>query len=405
MEAVKRGVVRLMRERTQTLVQPQRQMLMALVTMAAFLMAATWAAAGQIGLGDPQVNGNTVVVPVVLQADASGDVSSLDFRVRYDPSQLRPVMARPGPAAQNADKDVMGNERGPGEFSVVMMGLNRNVVSDGEVANITFERVGQGNAADLRITQTTLANPDALEIPSRGSSRTISFDGSSPPAQDASEQPAQDQSGTGRDPQQGRDQSASPGQTQTDPASPAGQSPATTTADGSPIGGPASPFGGRQAPTQQQQGGVAFPGAGGATESPQQRAADSPAAGTSGDTSDTQRRLQGAIASADAARGAVDAPAGGVAGQEAGSAPQGVTGETAQPQEGQTVDAQIQVAQVRTTTEAGRAAQQETGGASPGATAAQPPQATAPMLPVFIALGAAAVAVLALFVVRKKLFA
>lgn len=382
----------------------QRTARLALSMAVALLLAIPAAHAGQINVGDPQVDGETITVPVLLQAGGSGDVSSLDFRVRYDPNQLKPVRAMPGPSAQNADKDVIGNERNPGEFSVVMMGLNRNVVGDGEVANITFERVGGGNAADVRITQTTLASPDAVEIPSRGSSRTISFDGSgTPPAEQedpAQQQQQQQQESAGQSPgtdasNQGQTQTAQAGTDSPSASEPAGSAPAFR-----PNG---------SAPDQQVAQGSA-PAASSAPAGQQGAQGQQATPGTPRDASEVQGQLQDAIAGADAARSGVSTPAGtptAQAGGQTGSAGQPAQGAAATDEgaQGQTVDAPVQVAQVRSPAEAGQTPSQRADSSPAPATAAEVPQGGSPVLPLVVAGLVAMGAVAGLFVVRKKLFA
>ena len=353
--------------------------------------------AGQLGLGDPVVSGDTVTVPIILQAEQSGEVSTLDFRVRYDPSQLRPVAAQPGPAAQNADKDVMSNERGAGEYSVVLMGLNRNIISDGEVASITFQRVGGGNAADVRITQTTFASPDALEIPSRGSSRTLNWDGTSS-APDSGQQ-ADSGSNTGNQQQPASPQSDQPGQTQTAQAG---------AVDGAPgVGGAGSVTGPGAAPGQTPAGGA--PGFG-ATEQASEGVEEGET-GAAGQSADAQRQLRGAIASADTARQGVDTLAeggtqGGGSTGTAAPSPQGAQAASTDgsdvSQQGQTVDARIQVSQAREVTGPASRAGESTGGQQPRGL----PETTGnpTLLPLLITAAIALVAIGGLFMVRKKLF-
>lgn len=122
-------------------------------------------------LGAPTVEENRYVFPVELRA--SGEVAALDFRLRYDPAVFRPITADRGAMAVAADKLVTGNVPRPGEFKVVMMGLNQTQVQSGEVARLTLERIGNAEGAELAIESPTLATPQGEAIAADGSSQRL----------------------------------------------------------------------------------------------------------------------------------------------------------------------------------------------------------------------------------------
>lgn len=362
------------------------------------LIAGHAATAGQLQLGDPALDGDRITVPIMLDADASGEISSLDFRLRYDPNQLRPVGAAAGAAARNADKDVMVNERDPGDFSVIMMGLNRNVVSDGEIATVTFQRVGNAGAADVRITQTTFASPDAIEIPSRGSSRTLRW-GEGPETvaaadRETSAQPSAQQAGTTSP--QAEDASGAPGTTAPQAGGVPGAAGGVFDPDTLPTPG-------------QPEVPVADAGQPGAAASAGD-AGNPDASVAPGASAEVQERLRGAIASADSARDAVDAP---TASRQIPGAPrdsqraqlEGTPVEVAGPGE-QQASGSLQVAQARdpeTATRGGQPSRDEvTGGQVPQGlpdTSGEPVN-----IPLLIAAAVTLVAIGGVFFIRKKLF-
>lgn len=135
------------------------------------------AAAGSLRVGSPAFDGDQVILPVLLDGDVESGVAAIDFRLNYDPEVLRPVSTRTGEAAANASKQVQANLANPGEYVVVMMGMNQNTVAPGEVAHIVMEQVGepQNGRSSVRISRTTFASAEGMEIPSQGSSGAIDF--------------------------------------------------------------------------------------------------------------------------------------------------------------------------------------------------------------------------------------
>jgi len=125
-------------------------------------------AAGTLQIAPPKVEGNQVTIPVVLGGDSANAVSALDFRLTYNPEFLRPISASAGTAAASADKRVMANVSAPGEYIVVMMGMNQATCSSGEVAKIVMERVSDSRDADwgLGIARPTLSSLDGAVIAS-----------------------------------------------------------------------------------------------------------------------------------------------------------------------------------------------------------------------------------------------
>ncbi|MBI4557203.1 MAG: hypothetical protein HY706_06430 [Candidatus Hydrogenedentes bacterium] len=132
-------------------------------------------AAGILRIGAPTVEGDQVTIPVQLDGEMDNGVASLNFDFNYDPAVLEPVAATPGAAATAANKQVQSNTVTPGDFRVVMMGLNQSTVRAGEIANIVMRKVGTpaGGEANLSIDKTTFASASGVEIPSQGSTGKV----------------------------------------------------------------------------------------------------------------------------------------------------------------------------------------------------------------------------------------
>ena len=137
--------------------------------------------AGVLVLGQPTIENGQYTFPISLNG-ADNQISSLDFRIQFDPQVFQPVSAAAGNAALAGNKMVTANYANPGEYAVVMMGLNQSVVPGGQVASVVMQRVGgdAGAKTQLSITDPTLATPDGTEIPASGSSLGLSADGSKP---------------------------------------------------------------------------------------------------------------------------------------------------------------------------------------------------------------------------------
>lgn len=143
--------------------------------MAVIVFASMPAMAGTLRIGQPVIEGETVTVPVVLEGEVAGGVAALSFQLNYDPAAVEPQQASAGAAAQSAGKEVMTNVKEPGTYMVVMAGLNSNTVTAGEVTNIVLQRRGDNSSTNISITGTTFASLEGEEIPSRGSTGSISF--------------------------------------------------------------------------------------------------------------------------------------------------------------------------------------------------------------------------------------
>lgn len=141
----------------------------ALVFITGMITSAAAHGVGTLAIGEMTVEGDRVIVPVVLGGDVQSGVSALDFRLQYDPSQYRPLAAEAGAAAVQADKRVMANLSNPGEYIVVMMGMNQKTCAPGEVARVVFERLpGESQASpDLGIARPTLSSVDGDVIESQ----------------------------------------------------------------------------------------------------------------------------------------------------------------------------------------------------------------------------------------------
>ena len=129
------------------------------VVVAAMLVTEAVGAVSTLSIGDLKVEGNQVEIPIVLGGNVGGGVSAMDFHLNYNPEALQPVSASAGGMAALADKRVMANVGAPGEYVVVMMGMNQAACAPGELAKVVMQRTGGSSESNwgLGITGQTLS--------------------------------------------------------------------------------------------------------------------------------------------------------------------------------------------------------------------------------------------------------
>ena len=139
-----------------------------IVLVTILLAPATAYAVGTLGIGKATVEGDRLVVPITLDGDVGAGVAAVDFTFRYDPDVVQPVGASPGANARLANKEVQTSSLAPGEYKVVMMGVNQTVFGPGDVLSITMQRVpgAEGAKLALGIRAPTLASADGTVIDS-----------------------------------------------------------------------------------------------------------------------------------------------------------------------------------------------------------------------------------------------
>jgi hypothetical protein len=133
---------------------------------------------GTLRIGDPIVENDQYVFQIFLVEDTA-EVAALDFRFSYDPTIFDPAGVTAGNAALQASKQVLGRVRDPGEFGVLVMGLNSFGIQEGEVARIAFERTDTDDTAatQLAVTNITFSDGEGVEVPSEENTRSLSLTG------------------------------------------------------------------------------------------------------------------------------------------------------------------------------------------------------------------------------------
>lgn len=116
---------------------PVRRALGALLLAVA---ASTVAQAATLALGSANATpgGDPVVLPLVLTPTASQRVASLQFDLVFDAAKLTAAGIQEGPTAIDADKSIVFNQLGPGNYRIIIAGFNNNQIAAGTVAEISF---------------------------------------------------------------------------------------------------------------------------------------------------------------------------------------------------------------------------------------------------------------------------
>jgi len=153
-----------------------------------FLLATATASGGTLQLGEPTVENDSIIVPVLLGGELSGGVGAMDFRFRYNAEALQPVSVAPGNAALSADKRVMSNMQSPGEYSVVMMGFNQTACGPGEAVRIVLQRLQSSDKNwGLELVEPTMSSIDGYAIETRVLPAAIEPGGSEQPESEENE--------------------------------------------------------------------------------------------------------------------------------------------------------------------------------------------------------------------------
>ncbi len=117
---------------------------------------------------------STTVVGVNFSS--SPGAVAVNFRVNYDPFKMQFLGADEGPTAQDADKQVQAEVPSLGTVSVIVYGLNNNVIDSGRLVNLSFVILGTaspGQQLSLVGTDPASTSTEAKPIPTTITDATI----------------------------------------------------------------------------------------------------------------------------------------------------------------------------------------------------------------------------------------
>lgn len=133
---------------------------------------------GSLVILDPTISGDTVTIPIHLQGNVLDGVAALDFQLSYDPAILQPLQTYIGDAAVDAGKEIQARLLADGQYVVLMFGLERSAVPQGEIVRISLNKLSdpKNGETPVTISSTKLATISGVEIPSQGSTASLLFD-------------------------------------------------------------------------------------------------------------------------------------------------------------------------------------------------------------------------------------
>lgn len=135
-------------------------------TFGVHLAVVLGAGTASLHIGNVRVEDSEYIISVMLNASAQ-QAAAADFRLRYDPGAFAPDRVLPGDSARQADKSVTANVTTPGEYVIVVMGLNQNTIPDGELARVVLRATSASDSgeSDLAVADATLATWEGIELP------------------------------------------------------------------------------------------------------------------------------------------------------------------------------------------------------------------------------------------------
>ena len=109
--------------------------------------------------------GNSVRMSVDYKAQGA-QVSGLQFDLLYDPSVLSITTATAGSGAIDASKTLGDNLISPGDLRFIISGVNKNVLGDGSVADLTVQVSNSAPAGpySLFLRNIVASDPNGLPV-------------------------------------------------------------------------------------------------------------------------------------------------------------------------------------------------------------------------------------------------
>jgi hypothetical protein len=138
------------------------------LSLCGFLLWSTAAWGAQLSVGSTQALAGAagVVLPVRLTSEADENVASFQCDLMFDASAFTIDSVTAGAAAQDAGKDAVRSNLGPGLVRVIVSGFNQNVIADGVVVELSISV--DGAAPDgfyaFTLSNVILSDPNAQPV-------------------------------------------------------------------------------------------------------------------------------------------------------------------------------------------------------------------------------------------------
>ncbi len=142
-----------------------------------YSLVAVPAFCAELRLGEPTVDGERVDVPIRLEAGPDEAVAALDLSFVFDPAVFSYEGVQGSGALSAAGKRVVGRASQTGRVDLVVSGMNAETIASGPLAAIQLVQTADPPEGRTRFTVggATLTTPDADVIPSEGAAEEVSL--------------------------------------------------------------------------------------------------------------------------------------------------------------------------------------------------------------------------------------
>jgi len=106
---------------------------------------------------------------VTLELTGGENATAINYTLRYDPEKLEPVGVTPGSSVSAGEKSLADNVVAPGQWTMVIMGLNQRTIPDGDIAIAEFRlRSSNESTIEVVVEEPVLSTWEGDEIPVTG---------------------------------------------------------------------------------------------------------------------------------------------------------------------------------------------------------------------------------------------
>jgi len=119
------------------------------------------AATLSVGSASGSPGDKNIAVPVGLTSTPGEKVCGFNFDLSFDTSRLSFKEVTLGSGAVDAGKSLSFSQPSSNTIRVIVVGLNQNVIDDGEVLTFTFDILDKasGGKAEITITKPSISDP------------------------------------------------------------------------------------------------------------------------------------------------------------------------------------------------------------------------------------------------------
>ena len=137
--------------------------LVSTLILASNLQAATLT----IGSASSSPGTKNIAIPINLISASREKVCGFNFDLNYDATRISFKEVTLGSVAMDAGKSLSHSQPNPNTLRVVVVGINQNVIGDGEVLMFTFNVLSNApkGETELTITKPSLSDPKGKGLP------------------------------------------------------------------------------------------------------------------------------------------------------------------------------------------------------------------------------------------------